>query len=98
MKITFKTQEEAQEFCKKLAAQGIHSHTFGTGVPKTAQNGSVFLTKQDLAKMSQSACLCKNDNTAKSAYETIVHSIAEVKHKATDDQREQATDTTRAHL
>ncbi|MCP0913680.1 MULTISPECIES: NADAR family protein [Legionella] len=73
IKVTFASQKEAEAFCQKLHKEhGIHSHTFGAGVSKTAQNGSVYLTKQDLEKLTQDSKLCKQSGAGALVYESHV--------------------------
>lgn len=78
MKIKFSSQKEAQEFCQRLYKDyGIHSHTHGPGKMKTPQNGSVFLTKNDLDKLAQSSQLSKQPGVGKSAYDTLAKSFVD---------------------
>lgn len=83
MRIKFSSQKEAQDFCDRLYKEyGIHSHTFGPGKMKTPQNGSVFLTKNDLDKLAQCSQLSKQPGVGKFAFETLAKSFAENKQPA----------------
>lgn len=83
MKVKFATQTEAQAFCDKLFDEhGIHSYTFGKDTPKTAQNGSVFLTKDDLEKIAQTSKIILEPGSGKLAYETKASTFEQTKKRA----------------
>ena len=68
MEVTFKTNYEARHFAKTLFDKhGISSFTF-PGKQKTAQTKSVFLTKDDLAKLSVDTKIINNPISGKLAY------------------------------
>ncbi|RDI38447.1 endonuclease/exonuclease/phosphatase family protein [Aquicella lusitana] len=70
LKLKFATQKEAENFSKELAEKfGIYSHTFGQGVPKTAQSGAIYLTKEDLALITTQTGLAFTQDAALNAYQ-----------------------------
>lgn len=88
MKITFNSQQEAQEFCERLYKEhGIHSLTRGPGKMKSPQNGSVFLTKQDLDKLAQHAQLSKS-NVGKLAFDALANSFSQAKQDKVEDKKD----------
>ncbi|HBD7143194.1 TPA: NUDIX hydrolase [Legionella pneumophila] len=94
MKIQFKSQEEAQAFAEKLFKEhGVHSHTLGFGVMKTPQNGAIYLTPNDLEKISQNAKLASQSGTGLEAYATKAKSYEQEKtlgsEEAMDDEESQ---------
>ncbi len=69
MRVQFASQKEAEAFAKKLFEEhGIHSHTFGPGVMKTPQNGCIFLTKDDLEKITQASKISYQPGSGALAY------------------------------
>ena len=74
MKIRFNNAEEAAQFVKALYEKhGIHSHTLGNGYMKTPQGANkdvVYLTKDDLQKLSKQADISALTNAGEIAYET----------------------------
>lgn len=58
-------------FADKLFKQhGIYSYTFGANTPKTPQNGSVFLTKDDLEKIARTSQITFESGSGSRAYQT----------------------------
>ena len=75
MKVTFNSSKEAQDFADRLYdAYGVHSHTLGNQ-PKTVQNCSIFLTKDDLETITQASKIVSAGGMGKCAYEVKVDSF-----------------------
>jgi hypothetical protein len=80
MKIQFKSAEEASEFATKLFKEhGIHSHTLGAGVMKTPQNNAIYLTPDDLDKISKNAKLTTQENIGVTAFNVKAKSYEQSK-------------------
>ena len=75
MKIQFGSDAEAKIFSQKLLKEhGIHSLTFGQGVMKSPQNGAIYLTKEDLEKITAHSALTQTVGSGSIAYQVMANS------------------------
>ncbi|RMX22042.1 hypothetical protein EAS68_00490 [Legionella jordanis] len=88
LKIEFKSAREASEFARKLAEQGITSHTF-PGQMKTPQGKNknlIFLTQSDLEKIAEKSKLAEK-TSAGMAYKTVTEDFKQSKYAKTQSNQ-----------